>query len=203
MCGRYVLISNIGQIAEEFNLNETGLADLNRGDVYPGKKASCIVSQNNETRLTNFLWGFHRAWKKHAPKPLINARAETISDKPTFQESFYRRRCLIAADGFYEWSKDRNQFYFSMLNSKPFGLAGIYEQDVSPSTEASFVIITTSANKLVRQIHNRMPVIIPREKYPLWLDNSRFDKSALTQLFVPFTEENMQMREGTLQHYSK
>ncbi len=201
MCGRFVLISNAGQIAEEFNLTDSTLSSISSGDIHPGQKAACVINKDKKNRLLILPWGFSPSWSKQTTKSelLINARAETLAEKPTFQEAFQKRRCLIAADGFYEWSKEKKQYYFYLQNRRPFGLAGIYDEPELPVTgkDGSFVIITTSPNRLISPIHNRMPVIIPRDKQSLWLDSSRYEKAELQSLMTPYPDEEMEMRPGT------
>ncbi|MBN1472993.1 MAG: SOS response-associated peptidase [Syntrophaceae bacterium] len=198
MCGKFVLVSNIGQISEEFNLTGFHESVLPRGDMLPGQKCACVIAAEKKNILLNMRWGFPPRWPTQtAARLLINARAETLSEKPTFKESFQRRRCVIPADGFYEWSKDRKQFCFYLRNQRSFGLAGIYEENKTPvEKETSFVIITTAPNKLIEQVHNRMPVIIPADKQALWLNNARFDKSELDSLFIPYPAEKMEMCPG-------
>jgi len=198
MCGRFVLASDLSQIAEEFKLAELKKSfPLPRGDVRPGQKSAGIIAEGNKKYLLDMLWGFSPAWPKQTPsRPLINARGETLPEKLSFQEPFRRGRCLIPADGFYEWSKDKKQFYFSLRSHSPFGLAGLYKQDSENSKELSFVIITTAPNKLIEPIHNRMPAIIPVEKQSLWLDSSAFEKTELMPLLNPYPENEMEMRPG-------
>lgn len=200
MCGRFVLISNLSQIAEEFNLKDMTASFVPCGDIHPGQKATCIITENGKSHLSNLAWGFSPRWSKQTAtsKLLINARAETLAEKPTFREAFQYRRCLIAADGFYEWSQEKKQFYFYMQNRKPFGLAGIYDEPDIPALgkAASFVIITTTPNKLIAPVHNRMPVIIPQDKQSMWLDNANFEKSGLQSLLVPYPANRMEMRPG-------
>ncbi len=201
MCGRFVLISNLSQITEEFNLKEMASSFVPRGDIHPGEKTACIIAEKGKNQLAGFQWGFLPKWSKQTEtsKLLINARAETLIEKPTFKEAFQRRRCLIAADGFYEWSPAKKQFYFYMQNLKPFGLAGIYDKaDTSPTHKAAaFVIITTAPNNLIAPLHNRMPVIIPPHKQSMWLDNDNFEKSELQSLLMPYPANQMEMRPGS------
>jgi putative SOS response-associated peptidase YedK len=199
MCGRFVLISNVGQIAEEFNLTDM-YSSVPFGDIHPGRTAACVIAEDKRNRLLILPWGFWPQWSKQSnnSKSLINARAETLAEKPTFKEAFQKRRCLIAADGFYEWSKEKNQFYFYLQNREPFGLAGIYGPGLFVTgKEASFVIITTSPNKLIAPVHNRMPVIIPHDKQSLWLDNDRYEKTELQALMAAYPAQEMEMRPGT------
>jgi Uncharacterized conserved protein len=201
MCGRFVLISNAGQIAEDFNLTAITSSSVSSGDIHPGQKTACVIREDKKNRLLILTWGFSPPWSKQATKSglLINARAETLAEKPTFKEAFQKRRCLIAADGFYEWSKEKKQYYFYLQNRRPFGLAGICDEPGLPATgkEASFVIITTSPNKLIAPVHNRMPVIIPHDKQALWLDNDRYEKTELQSLMAPYPAQEMEMRPGT------
>ena len=201
MCGRFVLISNLSQIAEEFNLKDMTASSVPFGDIHPGQKAACIIAENGKSRLLNLAWGFSPRWSKQTAtsKLLINARAETLAEKPTFREAFQHRRCLIAADGFYEWSPKKEQFYFFLQSRKPFGLAGIYYEPDIPAMgkAASFVIITTTPNKLIAPVHNRMPVIIPQGKQSLWLDNANFEKSGLHSLLMPYPANRMEMQPGS------
>lgn len=198
MCGRYVLVSNLSRITEEFNLAdiEAG-ASLPHGDIRPGQKSACVIAEGEQNRLLKMLWGFSLSWSNQdTAKLIINARAETLSEKATFKDPFRRRRCLIPANGFYEWSKDKKQFYFSLKDRELFGLAGLYEENSEQGKDDTFVIITTSPNNLVDQIHNRMPVIIPAEKQSLWLDNAKFEKAELATLFEPYPEHKMEMQQG-------
>jgi putative SOS response-associated peptidase YedK len=200
MCGRFVLISNLSQIAEEFYLKDMSSSFVPFGDINPGQKTACIIAENGKSLLSNWAWGFSPRWSKQTAtsKLLINARAETLAEKPTFRVAFQRRRCLIPADGFYEWSQEKKQFYFYMQNRKPFGLAGIFAEPDIPAAgkAASFVIITTAPNKLIAPVHNRMPVIIPQDKQSLWLDNANFEKTGLQSLLTPYPANQMEMQPG-------
>jgi putative SOS response-associated peptidase YedK len=200
MCGRFVLISNVDQIAEEFNLTDITSSAVSSGDIHPGQKAACIINEDKKNRLLILPWGFWPKLYKQSnnSQSLINARAETLAEKPTFQKAFQKKRCLIPADGFYEWSKEKKQFYFYLQNRKTFGLAGIYEQGLSVTgKDASFVIITTNPNELIAPVHNRMPVIIPHDKHSLWLDNANFEKTELQSLMVPYPAREMGMQPGS------
>ncbi len=198
MCGRFVLFSNANQIAEEFNLTDIS-SSSSSGDIHPGQKAACVINEDNKNRLRIMTWGFSPAWSKQATKSalLINARAESLAEKPTFQEAFQKRRCLIVADGFYEWSKEKKQYCFYLQNRRPFGLAGIFDGEpelTATGGEASFVIITTSPNRLISPVHDRMPVIIPHDKRSLWLNNGRYEKTELQSLMTSYTAQEMEMR---------
>jgi putative SOS response-associated peptidase YedK len=180
-----------------------------RFNIAPSQEVLTIRDTENVSNLEMVLWGLIPSWAAE-PKGLINARAETLEEKPSFSESFQRRRCLIPADGFYEWrraGRSRQAFYFQMGDEEPFAFAGIWDRWVSRELEShsraltegtirrnaavdSCAIITTTANELLAPIHDRMPVILPREDYALWLDPSA-RPADLKQLLVPFPAEAM------------
>jgi putative SOS response-associated peptidase YedK len=134
---------------------------------------------------------------------MINARAETISEKPSFREAFKKRRCLIVADGFYEWQKiDRikKPLRFSLKSGQPFGLAGLYETWISPEKTpiSTCTIITTESNDIVRPIHDRMPVMVMKELEDLWIDPHVQDYKNLLSILKPYPAEGMEVSEATL-----
>jgi putative SOS response-associated peptidase YedK len=129
---------------------------------------------------------------------LINARSETLSEKPSFRSAYKRRRCLVLADGFYEWVKQPGQkakspFYIQMESKEPFAFAGLWETWYSPdgSELKTAVIITTEPNELVSRIHARMPVILPREAYDLWLDPEEKSKDNFDHILKPYPSNEM------------
>jgi putative SOS response-associated peptidase YedK len=127
---------------------------------------------------------------------LINARAETLAQKPSFRHAFKRRRCLILADGFYEWKRVENRkqpYYFQLKNGQPFALAGLWEiwQPREGEAIASCTIITTKANTLMQPIHDRMPAILEPDSYHQWLDSRLTDTDALKPLLKPYESQLM------------
>ena len=140
-----------------------------------------------------FHWGLIPSWSKE-PNAIINARAETLETKPSFSESFQRRRCLILADGFYEWQRTgraRKAFYFQMKDEAPFAFAGIWDRWRGPnSTINSCAIITTDANEVLKPVHDRMPVILHPEAYETWL-NQQCGPGELKKLLEPYPGEGM------------
>jgi putative SOS response-associated peptidase YedK len=129
---------------------------------------------------------------------MINARAETVSEKPSFREAFKKRRCLIVADGFYEWQKvDRKKkpYKFSLKSGQPFGFAGLYETWMSPEKEPihTCTIITTEPNELIQPIHDRMPVIVKKELEDLWIDPGNHNQKELLAILKPYSSEKMMM----------
>lgn len=127
---------------------------------------------------------------------MINARGESVSKKPSFRDAFRKNRSLVVADGFYEWQKKgrlRIPVYISLKSGRPFGMAGLYNYRKSPQgTElCSCTIITTVANELLRHVHDRMPVIIPKDQWTLWLHPEVHDKSAMLPLLKPYNPDDM------------
>jgi putative SOS response-associated peptidase YedK len=131
---------------------------------------------------------------------MFNARAETVAEKPSFKDAFKKRRCLIPTDGFYEWQKVRKgkrPLFFSLKSGRPFGLAGLYETWISPEKGRihTCTIITTEANDLIRPIHDRMPVIIPKDKESVWLDLRNSKLNELASLLKPYPSDEMVLSE--------
>ena len=140
--------------------------------------------------------------KKKPDKLQINARAETLAGKPTFRDSYKNRRCLVLADGFYEWREnekknDKTPFRFILKGGEPFAFAGLWDNWRKPdgSTLLSFAIITTEPNELIRPIHNRMPVILHQEHEELWLDPSFNDTKELSSVLTPYPSDQMDFYE--------
>jgi putative SOS response-associated peptidase YedK len=194
MCGRFTLNQTSEAIANHFHLAE--VPDLPpRYNIAPTQPVAAIVLDDQEQRqFTHFYWGLIPSWAKD-PKigaKMINARAETVAEKPAFRAAFKRRRCLIVTDGFYEWKKVEKQkqpFYFCRSNHHPFAFAGLWEhwQSSEGDTIDSCTILTTEASKLMEPIHNRMPVILDEQNYDRWL--SPLSKPDLIQtLLRPYSE---------------
>lgn len=131
---------------------------------------------------------------------MINARAESVAEKASFRNAFRKQRCLIPANGFYEWKKEGKSkipMYVSLKSRKAFGFAGLYNEWTSPEGKqiCTTTIITTDANALLEPIHNRMPAIIAREKESLWIDPSIQDKETLLSLISPYPSEDMEFKK--------
>ena len=164
-----------------------------RYNIAPSQNILTIVQREAEREATFLQWGLIPFWSTEA-KGFINARVETIEQKPSFKDSFQKRRCLILADGFYEWErmgKISQPYYFQMKDRAPFTFAGIWDRwQHNGRSITSCAIITTKANKLLSEIHTRMPVILGTESHNLWLDEE--SRSAdLKDLLVPFPAELM------------
>jgi putative SOS response-associated peptidase YedK len=191
MCGRFTL--KTPERVKFDALNTYDPDDLvPRYNIAPSQNVLTILERNSEREATFLRWGLIPFWSKE-PKGFINARAETVEQKPAFSESFQKRRCLIPADGFYEWERNgkiSQPYYFQMKDQAPFAFAGIWDRWKSEgSWITSCAIVTTTANELLAQIHHRMPVIISPESYDLWLtDDPRFP---LKDLLTPFPASEM------------
>jgi putative SOS response-associated peptidase YedK len=199
MCGRFVRKSNARTIAREFDVEEVA-ADLAPSyNVAPSQQVAVIMTDQKK-RLVSMKWGLIPAWSNDPAigNRLINARAETVAEKPSFREAFLRQRCLVVADGFYEWQKRgrSSQPYFIHLKAeRPFGFAGLYDLWTSPEGEliTTCTIITTDPNEMVRTLHDRMPVILPKRFEEAWLDPYNADHASLAQMLRPYSAVEMEM----------
>jgi len=171
-----------------------------RYNIAPTQPVAVIIDQGAYS-LKFFVWGLVPNWAKDPSigNRMINARSETITSKPAFRSAFRRHRCLIPADGFYEWQKDlaankKTPFYFSLKSRQPFAFAGIWDTWSSPdgSTLSSCCVITTQPNDLVAAVHNRMPVILPPAAYELWLNPVESRTEVLLPLLKPYAAAEMQ-----------
>jgi putative SOS response-associated peptidase YedK len=187
MCGRFTL-----KTAPRVKLAGVHISDLPfeaRYNIAPTQEVFVVADLGSGLELTKLAWGLIPARSTDA-KILINARSETIDVKPSFSDSFRRRRCLILADGFFEWKrsgKSKQPFYIQMKDQSPFAFAGIWDRC---GTQRSCAIVTTTANKLLEPIHQRMPVILPEETYRFWLD-PRTDVASLREMLAPLPESAM------------
>ncbi len=199
MCGRFTLSQSAEAIASVFQLDEVPILKP-RYNIAPTQLVPTVL-QNPEQRqrqLQMLRWGLIPAWAKDPAMGarLINARAETVSEKPSFRSAFRHRRCLVIADGFYEWQRQdgkKQPFYFRMQNTQPFAFAGLWERWQDPNGEIieTCTILTTDANELLRPIHERMPVILDPKDYDLWLDPAVENSEPLQQILRPYSSEAM------------
>lgn len=173
MCGRYSLISSLNEIKERFQIKKISGNFLPNNNASPSQQLPLIANTDPE-RIVLAEWGIIPAWMKDekSPKRLINAKAETIDIKPTFKNAAEKRRCIIIADGFYEWAqipgqKKKQPFFITLKNDSPFAMAGIYE---IKNNHLEFAIITVAANSLMAKIHNRMPAILLPADEKRWLN---------------------------------
>ena len=199
MCGRFALRIPPKSIQQHYSLPES-LELSPHYNIAPSQAVAVVrkLSGKKARQLDLLRWGLVPHWAKDNKigYRMINARAETLSQKPSFRTAFNRHRCLIAADGFYEWlheGKVKQPFFIQMKDKTVFSFAGLWESWNSPEGKVleSCTIITTSANELVRQIHDRMPVILPPEQYAEWLDNS-IPAESVQKFLMPFPSDEME-----------
>ena len=182
MCGRFALMTSTEQLAEDFGVPQAALAEMPlsvpRYNIAPSQPVAAIrLAENGARELTFFQWGLIPSWAKDVKfgSKLINARSETVAEKPSFRAAFKRRRCIIPADGFYEWQKTesgKQPMFIQAADKRPLPLAGLWEFWRSPTGDAiqSCTILTTGPNEMMAAIHNRMPVILEAEDFESWLD---------------------------------
>ena len=197
MCGRYTLKTPTNVLAEWFEIEESPSSLTSSYNIAPTQKVAAVVEEDDKRKLEMFHWGLIPSWAKDPAigNKMINARAETVSEKPSFRSAFKKRRCLILADGFYEWQKTDNgkqPYHVRMEDGSPFAFAGLWETWKNDEEIRSCAIITTEANDLMGEIHHRMPVILPPENYDLWLDPDFDEKEPLTSLLRPYPDEAME-----------
>jgi len=192
MCGRYTLHSNKEAIAKTLGLADVPQLSL-RFNVAPTQQVATIRAQP-ERELVLMRWGLIPHWAKDPSigNRMINARSETVATKPSFRSAFKSRRCLVVVDGFYEWkktaAKKKQPYYIRMKDEEPFAFAGLWEswQDMESCT-----ILTTRPNELMKNLHDRMPVILSSNDYCLWLDPTLDDREQLESLLVPCPSSDM------------
>lgn len=199
MCGRFTL-----------TVDPSELRDLFEGFIFPQQYSPryniapsqpiLAIPNDGKNKADFFQWGLIPSWSKD-PKignKLINARGETISEKPSFRGGFKYKRCLIPADGFYEWkvqegTKTKTPYFIHLKDRKPFALAGLWDEWQSPSGESlrTCTIITTTPNELMSNLHNRMPLILKKKHFSDWLDPAPRTPDSLLHLIQPYPTEDM------------
>ena len=188
MCGRFNLIAKPDDIIGHFQLQKLPRYQPSY-NIAPAQKILTVVElEDKSLKAVNLFWGLVPSWSKDSKNShhLINARAETVSEKPSFRAAFHKRRCLIVASGFYEWAKNesgKQAFNIHRQDLQLFAFAGLWEHwQHEQETLYSCTIITTLATELMQAIHERMPVIIPPDHYQQWLDKATDEQHALQLL---------------------
>lgn len=201
MCGRYTLISNVSELQGRFGFIMDGPPPEPRYNIAPTQSVLAVVN-DGERRGEMMRWGLLPSWAKDVKigSRMINAVSETAASKPAFRSAFRRRRCLVLADGFYEWRREGKQrfpMYFTQKSGEPMAFAGLWENWKSPEGDwvRSCTILTTGANSFIEPIHNRMPVILSPETEPLWLDPLTEEPGTLEPLLLPAPSELLEVRE--------
>jgi putative SOS response-associated peptidase YedK len=207
MCGRFTLITPTARLTEQFELSGELPEVKPSYNIAPTQQIATVAANSEgERKLRELHWGLVPRWSKDPEigNRMINARAETVAEKNSFKSAFKKRRCLILADGFYEWQRNRSgsgpkqPYYLRLETGTPYAFAGLWESWEGEDSQGhkrtihSTTIITTEANELVGEIHHRMPVILPPEAYPTWLDTSVQATEDLMPLLTPCPSEAME-----------
>ena len=203
MCGRFALSASLTDLIKEFGVDKIPGEYGASYNIAPSQPI-IVIAKDGERKTMRCRWGFIPHWAKDPSigHKMINARSETVADKPSFREAFKKHRCLIPADGFFEWRKERGgkvPLFIHLMSGQLISFAGLYNTWSSPEGDnlSTCTIITTAANKLLEPIHDRMPVIIPKEKRDTWLDPAIHDKDTLLPLLRPFPSEEMEAYDVT------
>jgi putative SOS response-associated peptidase YedK len=196
MCGRFTLQVAPEVLAKTFDLQE--IPDIQpRYNIAPSQLITAIRHLGEHNKLDFIKWGLQPHWASDTTHSPINARSETVHEKPMFQHAIKYNRCIIPASGFYEWlpteGNHKQPYYIRLLNSGIMGFAGIWERwNAEDGTEVeTCCILTTSANELMKPIHDRMPVILQSEMYNLWLSRNMHDPLELQRMYKPYPPEQM------------
>jgi putative SOS response-associated peptidase YedK len=195
MCGRFSLFTPAPDLAGLFDL--AGFPELApRYNIAPTQPVAAVRAAESGRVLVRFRWGLVPACARDARQAPINARSETVASKPTFRAALKKRRCLVPASNFYEWAavggRAKQPYCFRPRDEKPFAFAGLWERWEGPDGPVeSCCILTTTANELVRPVHDRMPVILPAQHWSAWLETQAQDAAALVPLLRPFPSEAM------------
>ena len=199
MCGRFSLGADATALAAQFDLFEVP-PWTPRYNVAPTQEVLVVVKDPTgaQRQARRYRWGLIPSWAKDSAigNQLINAKAETAATKPAFRVAFRKRRCLILADGFYEWKKEgrhKQPYCIRLREGRPFAFAGLWEHWEGPEGKAidSCTILTASPNEVLRPLHHRMAVILPSSEYDLWLDPSVHEVERLQPLLRPYPAEEM------------
>jgi len=198
MCGRYSL-DDVDQFAERFAIADLDVADLKpRYNIAPSQTLPVIVNDGKHT-VTPMRWGLIPSWAKDASigYKMINARAESVAEKPSFKTLLQLQRCLIPASGFYEWKRvgtEKQPYYFHLRQERLFAFAGLYSlwHDREGKAVKSYTILTTTPNRLVARVHDRMPVILNKEAEAAWLNPDTVEPENVLPLLAPYPEAQME-----------
>ena len=203
MCGRFTLRTPAPDLIEHFGLGRIPPLPP-RFNVAPTQSVAILRNDDaGQLECAQLRWGLIPNWTRDLAKTptLINARSETVHEKPSFRSAFKLRRCLILADGFYEWQRaargKKQPFYISLADQQPFAFAGLWESWQPQQAESdhdkieSCTILTTTANELLHELHDRMPVILSPTDNPVWLDADIQNREALEHLFEPYPSSEM------------
>ncbi|RMH70168.1 MAG: SOS response-associated peptidase [Gemmatimonadetes bacterium] len=202
MCGRFVRKSRIDEIVWAFAVDEVAADVAPSYNIAPTQDVVALIAANGKRRLGALRWGLIPFWAKEVAtgNKMINARAESVMEKVSFRKPFLHQRCLIVANGFYEWKRSgttKVPVYIRLKSDMPFAFAGLYDTWTSPAGEriSSCTILTTGANELLRDVHHRMPVILNETAQEIWLDRTMKDPAPLQSVLQPYPPDQMELFE--------
>jgi putative SOS response-associated peptidase YedK len=205
MCGRFTLTAPVDQLMDRFDVEFFLQEDeyLPSYNVAPSQSVLAVINNGAHNKMGFLRWGLIPPWAKDISigYKMINARAETLTEKPSFRNAYKKKRCLIVADSFYEWkridSKTKTPMRIKLKSDELFAMAGLWESWKSPEGNSIFScsVITTQPNELVQDIHDRMPVILKPEDERFWLDPSITDTTKLQHLLKPLDQRLMEVYE--------
>ncbi|WP_394140384.1 SOS response-associated peptidase [Cytobacillus oceanisediminis] len=197
MCGRFTLTETIQKLQMAFEFEYSGGEIVPRYNIAPSQNILTVIGNGEQRIGKQMKWGLVPFWAKDEKIgfKMINARAEGIDSKPSFKTPFKRKRCLILADGFYEWRKTeegKQPYRFIMKDEEPFALAGVWDTwNKGENPLMSCTIITTDPNEVTEEVHDRMPVILKKSDFEDWLNPNFNDTDYLKSLLVPYPAEKM------------
>lgn len=205
MCGRYSLYADYSALLERFDIEETTFQEEDyepNYNVAPSQQVVAVINDGSKNRLGLLKWGLIPPWARDEKigYKMINARAETAAEKPSFRNAFKKKRCLVVADSFYEWQRSdtgKTPMRIKLKSGEPFAFAALWESWKSPDgkTINSCSILTTKPNELMASIHDRMPVVLTKDAEKIWLDPKVQDPEVLGELLRPFNAEEMEAYE--------
>jgi len=202
MCGRFALYRNLEEIKEAFEIQQVRWKPVASYNIAPAQDVAVVVRRDGENFLEKMRWGLIPSWAKDAKigSRMINARSETLSEKPSFKRPFKSQRCLVIADGFFEWTKTeygKVPMFIRPISQRPFGFASLYDVWMSPQGEAitSCAIVTTQPNDFMQPIHNRMPLILSKPEEAVWLDPETPHIDEWLSALAPYPSHEMEAYE--------
>jgi putative SOS response-associated peptidase YedK len=197
MCGRFTQRADRKALLKSFQVAEVPHVEP-RYNISPTQDVLAVCEREDGREATFYKWGLVPSWAKDASMGarLINARSETVAEKPAFRQAFRQRRCIIPADGFYEWQRidgRKQPFFFRMRDERPFGFAGLWERWEGEGGRVvnSCAILTTEANEVLRPVHDRMPVILHPEDYEMWLGADARELDLVKEMLRPYPAGEM------------
>lgn len=205
MCGRFTLTATVEEIMRRFDIQSFLDEELYAPsfNIAPSQSVLAVINDGSSNRMGFLKWGLVPPWANDLSigNKMINARAETVTEKPSFRNAFKKKRCLVIADSFYEWKRHSDQsktpMRIHLKSNELFAMAGLWEAHRGKDGKMlySCSVITTEPNELMKNIHDRMPVILKREDEPAWLNPDMADTVELKSLLVPFDENLMESYE--------